>query len=113
MTKELLGSMTETTLGVKDTTWAVIELGSAVLLAGITSRSTYSQVKKAGGIASYLKPRKDSWKSAQMYSNLLITILILKGAMDASKSYGYISGTRAAPQQGHQMLNGYGQQNYF
>ena len=104
--------MTETTLGVKDTTWAVLELGSALLLAGITSRSTYHQVKKAGGIASYLKPSKDSWKSAQMYSNLLITMLLLKGAMDAAKSYDLISGTGAAPQQGAQ-LSGYSQKNYF
>ena len=102
-----------TTLGIKDTTWAAIELGSAVLLAGITFRGTYSEVQRVGGLRNYVKPKKDTWKSAQVYSNLLITILLLKGAMDASKSYGLISGTRAAPQQGHQMLNGYGQQNYF
>jgi len=105
--------MTETTLGVKDTTWAAVELGSAVLLAGITLRSTYSQVKKVGGITKYIKPRKDSWKSAQMYSNLLITMLLLKGAIDAAKSYGFIRGISAPPQQGPQTLNGYGQQNYF
>ena len=36
-----------------------------------------------------------------------------EGAMDASKSYGIISGTRAASPRGFQALNGYGQQNYF
>ena len=102
-----------TTLGIKDKHWSVIELGSAGLLAAITLRGTYAEVKRVGGLKSYIKPKKDTWKSAQVYSNLLITMLLLKGAMDASKSYGIISGTRAAPQQGHQMLNGYGQQNYF
>ena len=105
--------MTETTLGVKDTTWAVIELGSAGLLAAITLRGTYGEVKRVGGLGAYIRPKKDTWKSAQMYSNLLITMLLLKGAMDASKSYGIISGTRAASPQGFQALNGYGQQNYF
>jgi len=105
--------MEETTLGIKDKHWAVLELGSAVLLAGITLRGTYADVKRVGGLRKYVKPKKDTWKSAQVYSHLLITILLLKGAMDASKSYGIIGGTRAAPQQGHQTLNGYGQQNYF
>lgn len=106
--------MTETTtLGIKDKHWAALELGSAVLLAGITLRGTYSEVQRVGGLRNYVKPKKDTWKSAQVYSNLLITILLLKGAMDASKSYGVISGTRAASQQGFQALNGYGQQNYF
>jgi len=103
----------ETTLGIKNSTWAVMELGSAVLLAGITLRGTYSEVKRVGGFTKYVKPKKDTWKSAQVYSNLLITLLLLKGAMDAAKSYDIISGTRAAPPQGHQLLNGYGQQNYF
>ena len=105
--------MEETTLGIKDKHWAVMELGSAVLLAGITLRGTYSEVKRVGGFTKYIKPKKDSWKSAQVYSNLLITLLLLKGAMDAAKSYDIISGTRAASQQGHRLLNGYGQQNYF
>ena len=101
-----------TTLGIKDKHWAVVELGSALLLAAIVTRGTYGDVKQVGGLRAYMKPKKDAWKSAQVYSNLLITMLLLKGAMDASKSYGLISGTRAAPQQGAQ-LSGYGQQNYF
>ena len=102
-----------TTLGIKDKHWTVLELGSAVLLAAIVTRGTYGEVKQVGGLRAYMKPKKDTWKSAQMYSNLLITMLLLKGAMDAAKSYDLISGVRAAPQQGHQALNGYGQQNYF
>ena len=39
----------ETTLGIKDKHWAVLELGSAVLLAGITLRGTYAEVKAVGG----------------------------------------------------------------
>ena len=105
--------MTETTLGISNKTWATVELASAGLLAAITARSTYSEVKRAGGLMKYVKPKKDSWKSASVYSNLLSTLLVVKGAIDVAKEYDIISGTRAANPAGHQMLNGYGQQNYF
>ena len=105
--------MAETTLGISNKTWATIELASAGLLAAITARSTYSEVKRAGGLMKYVKPKKDSWKSASVYSNLLITLLLVKGAIDVAKEYDIISGVRAANPAGHQMLNGYGQQNYF
>ena len=48
--------MTDTTLGIKNTTWAAVEFGSAGLLAAITFRSTYGAVKQAGGIVDYLTP---------------------------------------------------------
>lgn len=105
--------MTDTTLGIPNKTWATIELASAGLLAVITARSTYSEAKRAGGLTKYIKPKKDSWKSAAVYSNLLITLLLVKGAIDAAKEYDIISGTRAGGMNGHQLLNGYGQQNYF
>jgi len=105
--------MGETTLGIKNTTWAAVELGSAGLLAAITFRSTYGAVQKAGGVVDYLTPGKNTWKSAQVYSNVLITVLLLKGAIDAAKSYDLISGIGAGHNPGRQMLNGYGQQNYF
>ena len=105
--------MTDTTLGIRNKTWATIELASAGLLAAITARTTYKSAKQAGGLAKYIKPKKDSWKSAAVYSNLLITLLLVKGAIDVAKEYDIISGTRAGGINGHQMLNGYGQQNYF
>lgn len=105
--------MTDTTLGISNKTWAVIELASAGLLAAVTARGTYSAAKSAGGLGKYLRPKKDSWKSAAVYSNILISILLIKGAIDAAKEYDIISGTRAGGMNGHQLLNGYGQQNYF
>ena len=51
--------MTETTLGVSNKTWATIELASAGLLAAITARSTYSEVKRAGGLMKFVNPKKD------------------------------------------------------
>jgi len=105
--------MTDTTLGISNRTWAIIELTSAGLLAAVTARGTYAAAKSAGGLGKYLRPNKDSWKSAAVYSNLLISILLIKGAIDAAKEYDIISGTRAGGMNGHQLLNGYGQQNYF
>ena len=40
------------TLGIKNTTWATIELASASLLAAITARTTYKEVKTAGGLGN-------------------------------------------------------------
>ena len=37
--------MTDTTLGISNKTWAVIELASAGLLAAVTARGTYSAAK--------------------------------------------------------------------
>ena len=114
MTRELLGFMTDaTTLGIKNTTWATAELASAGLLALITLRSTHSEVKRSGGIGSFLKPSGDSWSSASSVSTLLITAILIKAAIDAAKAYHFIGGISAASQQGYQTLNGYGQQNYF
>ena len=42
--------MTDTTLGISNKTWAVIELASAGLLAAVTARGTYSAAKSAGGL---------------------------------------------------------------
>ena len=105
--------MVETTLGVKNTTWATIELASAGLLAAITLRSTCKDVKKAGGVRRYIRPNRDSWKSATSLSNILIAGLLLKAAIDAAKAYNHISGINAAPQPVYQLPNSDGQQNYF
>lgn len=105
--------MTETTLGIKNTTWAAVELASAGLLAAITARTTYTEVKRVGGITNYIRPKGDTWKSAAVYSNLLISILLIKGAIDVAKEYDLISGARAGRMNSQQLLNGYGQQNYF
>ena len=96
-----------------DKTWATIELASAGLLATITARTTYKEVKKAGGLGNYLSPKGDAWRSATTYSNFLIAMLLLKGAVDAAKSYGVISGVRATPAPQVMGLQGYGRMNYF
>lgn len=101
------------TLGIRNTTWATIELASAGLLATITARTTYKEVKKAGGLGNYLSPKGDAWRSATTYSNFLIAMLLLKGAVDAAKSYGVISGVRATPAPQVMGLQGYGRMNYF
>ncbi len=103
----------EKTLGIKNTTWATIELASAGLLATITARVTYKEVKKAGGLGNYLSPKGDAWKSAATYSNVLIALLLFKGAVDAAKSYGVISGVGATPVPQVMGLQGYGRMNYF
>ena len=103
----------EKTLGIRNSTWATIELASAGLLATITARTTYKEVKKAGGLGNYLSPKGDAWKSATTYSNFLIAMLLLKGAVDAAKSYGVISGVRATPAPQVMGLQGYGRMNYF
>ena len=100
-------------LGIKNTTWATIELASASLLAAITARTTYKEVKKAGGLGNYLSPKGDAWKSAATYSSFLISLLLLKGAVDAAKSYGVISGVGATPVPQVMGLQGYGTMNYF
>jgi len=104
--------MTETTLGIKNTTWTVIEVTSAALLAGITARTTYKAVKKAGGVTNYVSPKGDFWKSTELYSGILISLLIFKNAADAAKKQGWISGMKAAPVSGY-LPNGLGQLNYF
>ena len=101
------------TLGIRNTTWATIELASAGLLATITARTTYKEVKKAGGLGNYLSPKGDAWKSATTYSSFLISLLLLMGAVDAAKSYGVISGMRATPVPQVMGLQGYGRMNYF
>lgn len=103
--------MIETTLGIPNKTWASIELASAGLLAAITARTTYKSVKQAGGLANYVKPKRDSWKSAAVYSNLLITLLLVKGAIDVAKEYDIISGVGAAPNSMQE--RGLGTINYF
>ena len=103
----------EKTLGIKNTTWATIELASAGLLAAVTARTTYKEVKKSGGLGNYLSPKGDAWKSATTYSNFLIALLLLKGAVDAAKSYGVISGVRATSVPQVMGLQGYGTMNYF
>jgi len=103
--------MTETTLGVKDTTWTAIEVTSALLLGAITARSTYKAVKNSGGLGSYLKPKGDFWKSTELYSGALISILVIKNAADAAKKQGWISGARQ-PAIGS-LPNGFGMMNYF
>ena len=104
--------MTDTTLGVKNKTWTLIELTSAGLLAAITLRSTLKEAKKKGGLMEYIQPRGDFWKSSQVYSNVLVTVLLCKGAIDAAKEYNLISGLGAAPVV-HPQLGGYSNQNYF
>lgn len=109
--------MVETTLGISNKTWSIIELGSAGLLAAITARTTYNEVKRAGGVAKYLRPKGDAWRSATTYSNVLITLLLVKGAIDAAKSYNVISGTSQpmiSGLSGHRQLpNNLGTMNYF
>lgn len=109
--------MTETTLGISNKTWAMIELGSAGLLAAITARTTYKEVKRAGGVAKYLRPKGDAWRSATTYSNVLISLLLVKGAIDAAKSYNIISGTSQPMIAGvggyKQLPNNLGTMNYF
>ena len=103
-----------TTLGIKNTTWAGIELASAGLLAVITARTTYKEVKRAGGLGNYLKPKGDAWKSATTYSNVLIALLLLKGAVDAHKSFNGIGRLAQANLRGHKQLpNNLGTMNYF
>lgn len=109
--------MTETTLGISNKKWAAIELASAALLGAITARTTFKEVKKSGGIVKYVRPKGDAWRSATTYSNLLITILLLKGAIDAAKSYNVISGTvqdSVSGMHGHKTLpHNLGTMNYF
>lgn len=109
--------MTEKTLGISNKTWATVELASAGLLAAITARSTYNEVKKAGGVQNFLRPKGDAWKSAATYSSVLIAILLVKGAADAAKSYGVISGIKQPTLRsigGHKQLpNNLGTMNYF
>jgi hypothetical protein len=104
--------MTETTLGLSDKTWAILELSSAGLLAALTIRETRQDIRQRGGLLKFVKPRKDFWKSSQIYSGLLITLLLTKGAIDAAKEYDFISGI-GATDGSHMQLNGYGKQNYF
>ena len=104
--------MTETTLGLSDKNWAIIELASAGLLAALTIRETTKDIRQRGGLFRFVKPRKDFWRSSQVYSGLLITLLLTKGAIDAAKEYDFISGIGAASGN-HMQLNGYGKQNYF
>jgi len=104
--------MTETTLGLSDKSWAMLELASAGLLAALTIRETRQDIRQRGGFLKFVKPRKDFWKSSQVYSGLLITLLLAKGAIDAAKEYDLISGIGAA-NSGHMQLNGYGMRNYF
>ena len=101
-----------TTLGLNNRTWTLIELTSAGLLAAITLRSTIKEANKKGGLLGYIQPRGDFWKSSQVYSNVLVTILLCKGAIDAAKEYNLISGLGAAPVTRPQ-LGGYSKQNYF
>lgn len=109
--------MTDTTLGISNKTWATIELASAGLLGIITARTTYKEVKKVGGVVKYLKPKGDAWRSATTYSNVLISLLLIKGAIDAAKSYNIISGTvqgSATGMHGHKLLpHNLGTMNYF
>lgn len=105
--------MIETTLGIKNTTWSVMELASAGLLAVITARTTYKEVKQAGGVVRYIRPKGDAWRSATTYSNVLITLLLLKGAIDAAKSYGTISGTKQTLSGYTQLPHNLGTMNYF
>lgn len=104
--------MTETTLGLSDKSWAMLELASAGLLAALTIRETRQDIRQRGGFLKFVKPRKDFWKSSQVYSGLLITLLLAKGAIDAAKEYDLISGI-GATNGGHMQLNGYGMKNYF
>lgn len=104
--------MTETTLGIKNTTWTAVEVTSAILLGTLTARSTYKAVKKSGGLGNYLKPKGDFWKSTELYSGALISIVVIKNAADAAKKQGWISGMKAAPVRGY-LPNGLGQLNYF
>lgn len=104
--------MAETTLGLSDKSWAMLELASAGLLAALTIRETRQDIRQRGGLLKFVKPRKDFWKSSQVYSGLLITLLLAKGAIDAAKEYDLISGIGAA-NSGHMQLNGYGMKNYF
>lgn len=83
--------MTETTLGISNKTWAILELSSAGLLAAITARSTVKAVNKAGGLGSYLS-KGDFWKSSESWSSVLVTLILLKGAVDAAKSYNLVNG---------------------
>jgi len=103
--------MTETTFGIKNTTWDTLEVVSAVTLAALNTRMVYKGIKKARGIRNYIKPKGDFWNSAEMYSGLLISFLVLKGAADAAKSHGWISGMKQ-PAIGS-IHNGYGTMNYF
>lgn len=104
--------MTETTLGLSDKNWSILELASAGLLAALTIRETRQDIRQRGGFFKFVKPRKDFWRSSQVYSGLLITLLLTKGAIDAAKEYDFISGIGAA-NGNHMQLNGYGNQNYF
>lgn len=109
--------MTETTLGIKNSTWATIELASAGLLAAVTARATYKEMKKAGGLAKFVRPKGDAWKSASIYSSILISIILVKNAADAAKSYGVVSGIKqpmGGAIGGHKQLpNNLGTMNYF
>jgi len=109
--------MTETTLGISNKTWSLVELGSAGLLAIITARTTYKEVKRAGGVSNYLRPKGDAWRSATTYSNVLITLLLIKGAIDAAKSHDVISGVSQPMIAGvggyKQLPNNLGTMNYF
>jgi hypothetical protein len=109
--------MVETTLGISNKTWSLIELSSAGLLAVITARTTYKEVKRARGLANYLRPKGDAWRSATTYSNVLITLLLVKGAIDAAKSHDVISGLSRPKIAGvggyNQLPNNLGTMNYF
>lgn len=109
--------MVETTLGISNKTWSLMELSSAGLLAVITARTTYKEVKRAGGVAKYLRPKGDAWRSATTYSNVLITLLLVKGAIDAAKSHNLLSGASQPMIAGvggyKQLPNNLGTMNYF
>lgn len=101
-----------TTLGINDRYWTAAELSSAMLLGVITARTTYSEIQKQGA-KKYFNVGGDFWTSAQTVSSLLVTGLLIKGAIDAAKSYGLISGIGGTPLE-HEMKNrGFGAVNYF
>jgi hypothetical protein len=103
--------MTDGTFGISKKTWSVIELASAGLLAAVTARTTYKEMKKAGGLAKFVRPKGDAWKSASIYSSILISVILLKNAADAAKEYDIISGVGAASNDMQQ--RGLGAINYF
>src|SRR6056300_96004 len=111
MTKGWRGYMTDGTFGISKKTWSVIELASAGLLAAVTARTTYKEMKKAGGLAKFVRPKGDAWKSASIYSSILISVILLKNAADAAKEYDIISGVGAASNDMQQ--RGLGAINYF
>lgn len=103
--------MTDGTFGISQKTWSAIELTSAGLLAAVTARTTYKEMKKAGGLAKFIRPKGDAWKSASIYSSILISIILLKNAADAAKEYDLIRGIGAASSD--MQRRGLGTINYF